>query len=60
MNFLIAIAAIAALCGPRVQNESGDNLRTKAKDCQVQMVKCVKAKAMPLEDSLAVCMQEIK
>ena len=59
-SLLLAIAAIAGLCGPRVQNESGEVLRTKAKECQVQMIKCVKAKAAPVDESLVACMQEVK
>lgn len=63
MNMLMAIAAIAAMCGPRVNSPDTNEAsisRRLAKDCQVQIIKCVKAKATPLEDSLITCMQEIK
>jgi hypothetical protein len=64
MNLLIAIAAIAALCGPRNQTPSSMStsveVSKKAKDCQVQMIKCVKAKSTaPVDESLVTCMQEI-
>ena len=64
MNLLMAIAAIAALCGPRVQPgsvaDSAATIGQKAKDCQVQMLKCAKAKLSPIEEALATCIQEIK
>lgn len=63
MNLLIAIAAIAALCGPRVQSNATGTVaaqRAEAKECQVQLIKCVKAKTTPLDESLVTCMQEVK
>jgi len=59
---LMAMAVIAALCGPRVQNgDSIGGFRKDAKQCQVEMTKCVKSKSMrSVEDALAQCIEEVK
>lgn len=59
-SLLIAITAIAALCGPRVQPTASAGNRADAKQCQVEMLKCIKAKSTPVDESLASCIQEIK
>lgn len=60
MSFAMIIAAIAAMCGPRLQVNAPAGFRAEVKDCQVQMIKCVKAKSTPVEDSMVACMQEVK
>ena len=56
-SLLIAITTIAALCGPRLQSGT---IRAEIKQCQVEMLKCVKAKSSPIDESLAICLQEVK
>jgi hypothetical protein len=60
MSFAMIIAAIAAMCGPRVQLNAPASFRAEVKECQVQLVKCVKAKSAPVEEAMVVCMQEVK
>jgi hypothetical protein len=62
MSFAMIIAAIAAMCGPRVQVNAPAGLRAEVKECQVQLVKCVKekSKSSSVEDSMVSCMQEVK
>lgn len=57
---LFAIAAIAALCGPRVQHGGSDQERQQVKQCQVEMLKCVQSKQGNVENNLAQCIGETK
>ncbi len=63
-ELLLAIAAIAALCGPRVQMGSGmgssTTVRTEVKQCQVEMLKCVQSKQGNMSTALAQCVGETK
>lgn len=59
-SLLLALQAIAILCGPRVQLGSTDQQRQVVKQCQVEMLKCVQSKQGSIENALAQCVGETK
>ena len=68
-SLMMALQTIALLCGPRVQTTSNgvsSGARVDAKECQVQLIRCVQVKvdaqtvAKDYEKPLAQCVQEVK
>lgn len=58
-SLLIALAAIGALCGPRIDSGAED---PKVINCQIKMADCITTaeRSMTAERALAKCIKEVK
>jgi len=62
MNPLVMVLiAIAGMCGPRNQSPmQGPEVAQKAKQCQIDLLKCVNSKSSSPDSALQACILEGK
>jgi hypothetical protein len=62
-SLLMALIAIAGICGPRVQSGgavSPQETAKQAKICQIELLKCAQSKGGSIDTGLAQCISEGK